>query len=192
MDPPLFRQFEFVGLAIYRVQNSKMPKKLRLQLPITFSFDIFAVQPNLLAQSITSRLSFFIMNSFLQFLGILQVLSACSYEIIKFLGQLIRCFGFGARVNILFIGNAWVVPAVELEKRVPHASVFCVIISVFRHGQESHPVVLFVINKDSKVSFYCTVLLLSLVVGLRVKGSREPPFDAQKVVQGGLELGHEY
>ena len=71
MDLPLFQQFEFIGLATHRVQNSKRPKELRLQLPIAFGFDIFAVQPNLLAESITFKLSFFIVGSFLQFLGVL-------------------------------------------------------------------------------------------------------------------------
>ena len=71
MDLPSFRQFEFVGLATHRVQNSKRPKELRLQLPIAFGFDIFAIQPNLLARSVTSRLGFFIVGLFLQFLGVL-------------------------------------------------------------------------------------------------------------------------
>ena len=71
IDSPSIWQFEFVGLAIHRVQNLKRPKKLCLQLPIAFGFDIFAVQPNLFTGSITSRLSFFIVGSFLQFLGVL-------------------------------------------------------------------------------------------------------------------------
>ena len=71
MDLPLFRQFKFVGLATYWVQNSKKPKELRFQLPIIFDFDIFAIQPNFFAKSVTSRLSSFIVCSFLQFLGML-------------------------------------------------------------------------------------------------------------------------
>ena len=71
MDSPLFWQFEFVGLATHWVQNSKRSKELRLQLPITFSLDIFAIQPNLLTGSVTSRLSLFIVSSFLQFFGVL-------------------------------------------------------------------------------------------------------------------------
>ena len=51
---------------------------------------------------------------------------------------------------------------------------------------------MFVINKASKVSFCCAVLPLSLTVGLRVKGGREPPFDDQKVAQGVPELEREY
>ena len=38
-----------------------------------------------------------------------------------------------AGVDVLFVGNAWVVPAVKLEKHVPYAGVFCVIISEFRY-----------------------------------------------------------
>ena len=81
---------------------------------------------------------------------------------------------------------------VELERRGPGAGVFYVIISKFRHEQELCPVVLFVINKSYKVSFHYAILPLSLAVGLRVEGGREPPFDAQKVAQGGPELGREY
>ena len=71
MDPPLFRQFEFLGLATHQVQNSKKPKEFRVQLPIAFGFDIFVFQLNLLAKSITSRLSSFIVGLFLQFLCVL-------------------------------------------------------------------------------------------------------------------------
>ena len=71
MNSPLFWQFEFVGLATHQVQNSKKPKELRLQLLIAFGFDIFAVQPKFLTGSVTSRLSSFIVSSFLQFLNVL-------------------------------------------------------------------------------------------------------------------------
>ena len=84
------------------------------------------------------------------------------------------------------------VPAIELERRIPRTGMFCNIISKFHYAQEPHPVVLFVINKGSKVSFYGAVLPLSLAVRLRVEGSREPLFNAQEVVQGGPELGREY
>ena len=181
MDPPSFRQFEFIDLVTHQVQNSKRPKELCFQLLIAFGFDIFVVQPNLLTESVTFRLSSFIIGSFLQFLSVLQVFSTCSYKIPKFLGQLISCFGPGAGVDVFFIGNAWVVPAVELERHVPRTGVFCIIISEFRHGQEPRPVVLFVINEGSKVNFHRTVLPLNLAVGLRVEGSKEPPFDAQEV-----------
>ena len=36
-------------------------------------------------------------------------------------------------VDVFFIKNAQVVPAVELERRVSHTGMFCIIISKFRH-----------------------------------------------------------
>ena len=53
------------------MQNSKKSIELRLQLPIAFGFDIFAIQLNVFVESITSRLSFFIVDLFLEFLGVL-------------------------------------------------------------------------------------------------------------------------
>ena len=47
--------------------------------------------------------------------------------------QLINCFRPEAGINIFFIRNAWVVLAVELERHVPYADIFCVIISKFRY-----------------------------------------------------------
>ena len=136
MDLLSFRQFKFIGLATHQVQNLKKLKKLRLQLLIAFGFDIFTFQPNFLAKSITSRLGSFIMGLFLQFLGILQVLSACSHKIPKFLDQLINCFGPGVGVDVFFIGNVWVISTVKLERHMPRITVFHIIISKFYHRQE--------------------------------------------------------
>ena len=94
-------------------------------------------------------------------------------------------------VDVLFVGNAWVVPIVKLEKRIPCAG-FRIIISKLHHRQEPRPVVLFVINQSSKVSFHYAVLPLNLAIGLRVEGGREPPFDAQEIAQRGSKLGSEY
>ena len=192
MDPPLFQQFKFVSLATYPVQYSKSSKELRFQLLIIFGFDIFTAQLNFLAGSIISRLSSFIVSSFLQFLSMLQVLSLCNYKIPKFFGQPISYFGPGAGVNVLFVENAWVVLAVELKKHISYANMVCVIISDLCYGQEPCSVVPFVINKSSKVNFYYAILLLSLAVGLRVKGGRMLLFYVQEVVQVRLKLEREY
>ena len=192
MKLPLFQQFKFVGLATYQMQDSKNPKKLRLQLLLVFSFDIFTIQPNFLTENVTFRLSSFIIGSFLQFLSVLQVFSIYNYKIPKFLGQLISCFGLGAEVGIFLVENAWVVPAIELERHIPHNSVFCIIISEFCYKEEPRQVIFFIINKSSKVSSYCAILPLSLAVDLRVEDGREPPFDAQKVAQGRPKLNCEY
>ena len=46
-----------------------------------------------------------------------------------------------------------------------------------------YPVILFIINNSSKISFYHTILLFGLAIGLKVEDSKEPLFDTQKVVQ---------
>ena len=85
-----------------------------------------------------------------------------------------------------------VVPVVEFERYISYTKVFCNTISKFRYKQELCPVVLFVMNKNSKVSLYYTILLLNLAIDLRVKGSREPLFNAYEVAQGEPELRSEY
>ena len=133
MDPLLFWQFEFVGLVIYQIQNLKRPKELHVQLLNTFDLNIFAVQPNFLVGKVTSGLNSFIVGSFLQFLDVLQIFSICSYKITKFLDQLINCFTSEVGVDFFFIGNASMVPVVELKKCVTYAGIFRVIISKFCH-----------------------------------------------------------
>ena len=71
MNSLLFWQFKFIGMVTNRMQDLKRPKQFHFQIPIVFGFDIFAIQPNFFAGSITSRLNSFIIGLFLQFLGIL-------------------------------------------------------------------------------------------------------------------------
>ena len=51
---------------------------------------------------------------------------------------------------------------------------------------------MFVINENSKISFHDPLLLLSLAVSLRLESGGEPPFDTQKVAQGGAKLRRKY
>ena len=81
MDPPFPWQFEFVGLFAYWVQNSKRSKELRLQLPVSFGLDVFAVQPNFITGGIAPRLDAFIVGPFLKFLGMVEVLSANNHQL---------------------------------------------------------------------------------------------------------------
>ena len=85
MDPLSFWQFEFIDLATHQVQNSKRPKELCLQFPIAFGFNILTIQPNLLAGSITSRLSSFIVDLFLQLLGMLKFFLHIAIRFLSFL-----------------------------------------------------------------------------------------------------------
>ena len=108
----------------------------------------------------------------------LYILSTYSYKIPKFFSQIINYFKPKVGVDVFFIENIQVVPAVEFKKHILYIGIFCIIISEFRCGQEVCLVVLFVINESSKISFYHSVFLLILAIGLRVENSREFWFNA--------------
>ena len=62
------------------MQNSKRFKELCLQVLISFGLDIFAVQPNFITGGIAPRLDAFIVGPFLEFLGMVEVLSANDHQ----------------------------------------------------------------------------------------------------------------
>ena len=55
---------------------------------------------------------------------------------------------------------------VELEKHMIGASIHSIIINKLYHKKKSYPIILFKVDKGSKVSFYCIILPLSLAVRL--------------------------
>ena len=69
------------------------------------------------------------------------------------------------------------VAKVQLERRVTSASIFGIIISELRHQKKPGLVILFKVNKGSKICLYCAVLSFHLPVCLRVKCSGESFFD---------------
>lgn len=61
--------------------------------------------------------------------------------------------------------------------------ILSIFISKLGHWQELCPVILFDINKSLEVSFYCAVLTFGLVIYLKIKSCRKPPFDFKEVVE---------
>ena len=59
--------------------------------------------------------------------------------------------------------------------------ILCIIISKFSHKKELSLIILFVIDKNLEIGHYYTVLLLSLVINLRIKGNIELLFDPKEV-----------
>ena len=55
-------------MLFYWMADLKGSKKLILELSVPLYFNVFAIQPDLLARSIASALDSFIMGSFMQFL----------------------------------------------------------------------------------------------------------------------------
>ena len=61
------------------------------------------------------------------------------------------------------------IAAVQLERRVVGARIFCIVISKFSYWQEPGPIILLEIDKGSKVGLYCAILSLGLAVSPRIK-----------------------
>ena len=55
---------------------------------------------------------------------------------------------------------------VDLKKNVTSASSFGIIIGKLRYGKKLCPIILLKINKNLKISFYYTILPLSLAIYL--------------------------
>ena len=75
------------------------------------------------------------------------------------------------------------ISAIKLKKFMASASIFGIIIGKFCHRKKLYSVILFKINKDLKVNFYCTILLFSLIVYLQVESDREFLLDAKEKAQ---------
>ena len=69
-----------------------------------------------------------------------------------------------------FVGNVRMISAVELKKCMINVGVFFIIVGKFRHTMKSCPIILLEIKKDLKISFYHTILSLSLTTYLKIKG----------------------
>ena len=75
------------------------------------------------------------------------------------------------------------VAVIQFEQCVTGARIFSVVICELGHWQVLCPIILFKVDKDSKVYLYGTVLPLRLSVCLRIKSNGKPPFDAEKVAK---------
>ena len=75
------------------------------------------------------------------------------------------------------------VAIVQLEQCVAGACIPSIIINKLDHLQEPCLIILFKVNKGSKVGFYGAVLPFRLTVYLRIEGSGEPLLDAKKVAK---------
>ncbi len=68
------------------MEDSEGSKKLALELLVPLRFDVFAIQPDLLARSIAMALYSFVMGSFLQLLYMEKVLTANFYQLSQLFG----------------------------------------------------------------------------------------------------------
>ncbi len=62
------------------------------------------------------------------------------------------------------------------------AGIFCIIVSKFSYKNGSGPIILFVIDKSSKIGLYCIVLPFCLAISLRVEPGEELLLDLKEVI----------
>ena len=75
------------------------------------------------------------------------------------------------------------IAAIQFKLCMAGACILGVVISELGHWQEPCPIVLFEIDKSSKVGLYGAILLFCLAVGLRVEGGRELSLDSEEITE---------
>ena len=83
VNPLFFGQFELISLFVYWVLYSKRTEQLGFQLAIPLSFEILAIQPDLVSWGIALVLVPFIINLLLKFLGVVEILLTNGYEVLE-------------------------------------------------------------------------------------------------------------
>ena len=68
----------------------------------------------------------------------------------------------------------------EFKKHIANICIFDIIIIELSHWKKVCPVILLKINKSSKISFHCTILLFGLTIYLRIKGGKKPFLDTKR------------
>ena len=81
------------------------------------------------------------------------------------------------------------VAVIQLERYAIGVCIFGVVVQKLGHRQESCPVILFEVDKDSKVCLHRAVLLFRLPVCLRVKRDGELSLNTKEVAKREPELG---
>lgn len=72
---------------------------------------------------------------------------------------------------------------VEFEIHMASASILGVVVGKLSYWEELSPIILLIIEKNSKIGFHCIVLPLCLAISLEVKGSRESLLDFHIVLE---------
>lgn len=81
-----------------------------------------------------------------------------------------------------------VIAAIEFEWGVIGAGIFGIVIRKLSYWQLPCPIILFEINKGSKLGLHYTILPLVLTVSLRIDDSIEALLDAEEIAEGRPEL----
>ena len=73
------------------------------------------------------------------------------------------------------------ISAIELKKCVAGAGILGVIVGKLYYKKKPCPIILLQVDKNLEISFYCTILLLYVVVRLQVEGSGKFALNAKEI-----------
>lgn len=80
------------------------------------------------------------------------------------------------------------ITTIELERHVTKVCIFDIIIYKLDYGQKLGPIILLKIEKNSKIDFYCTILVLCLPISLWIKHGKEPLLDVKEIIKQKSEI----
>ena len=74
------------------------------------------------------------------------------------------------------------ISAIKLEKCVAGAGILGIVLYKLCYGKKPYLIILFKIDKNSELGFYCTILSFDLTVRLLMKGGEKSPINAKEIV----------
>ena len=74
------------------------------------------------------------------------------------------------------------ISVIKLNRRIASASIFGFTIDKLYHRKKLSSIILFEIDKSSKIGFYYIILFLSLAIYLQIKSDRKHSLDVKKIV----------
>ena len=84
-------------------------------------------------------------------------------------------------MEVFFVKNASVIFAIEPKRHMASVSIFGIIIGKFYYKKKFYLVILFEIDKSSKVGFYPIILPFDLTINLLIEGNRESLLNVKKI-----------
>lgn len=166
---PLWK-FKPINLFSYQIQYMKELEEFSFEFSILFGFDIFAIQPSFVFQSLDFQLYNLFIILFLQLLDILEILLISSYQFFEFSNKLLYRFDLGTGVNVCFIQIMEMETTIQLKEYMIGNCVFYIIIVKYHHQQNFYLIILFNFYKSFKIRLHDAVFSLSLAIYLRIKG----------------------
>lgn len=87
------------------------------------------------------------------------------------------------RVNFILKENIGMIVIIEFKRRIASICIFNIIVSKLSYRQEFCLIILFLIDKSTKISLYFDILFFNLAVCLWMKCSRGFLLNTKKIAQ---------